>query len=326
VATADALVALGVGMGLSVMLYLRRSALSVVRRSYRGDSTHSQTTRPPRDLERLERYGRAIAVMELHGPVFFGSAENLARSAETLIPDSDTLIIDLSRVNDLEHTGVLVLRRLDDRLKRDGKTLLLAGLWRGRGLRALMHDMNFDAPEREGRLFDDIASALAAAEDRLLARIGTDMTADMEMPLSDHPHLHGLTQAQFDLLSLMTRRLTFAAGDIVLNEGDPGNSQFFLVRGRVRIEKRSSEGTHVIRLASIESGAIFGEMAMLTSAPRSADVVAQTDVVCHELTATDVEILDTLDPAISFILMRNIAIEMSAKIGKMSSFVSSTEA
>ncbi|WP_448208457.1 SulP family inorganic anion transporter [Azospirillum sp. sgz302134] len=327
VATTDVLVALGVGMALSVILYLRRAAVSVVRRSYHGDRIHSLTGRSGADMELLERHGRAIAVMELHGPVFFGSADNLARAAETLTAGGDTLILDLSRVNDAESTGVLVLRRLDERLKREGRTLLLAGLGKGRGLRVLLRDMGFDAPEREGRVYSDLDTALAAAEDRLLARLsGVAEDGETELELCDHPSLEGLTQAQFDLLSLTTRRLAFKPGERILREGSTDNSQFFLVKGRVRVEKKSADGRNTVRLGSICAGALFGEMAMLTGEPRSADVVADSDVVCHELTAEDVAMLDGLDPSISFILVRNIAREVTVKIARMSRAATLSEA
>lgn len=324
VAAVDVLAALAVGMALSVMVYLRRAAVSVVRRSYHGDRVHSMTGRSGTDMDLLERHGRAIAVMELHGPVFFGSADNLARAAETLTAGGETLILDLARVNDVESTGVLILRRLDERLAREGKTLLLSGLGAGRGLRALLRDMGFDRPEAEGRVYGDLDTALSAAEDRLLARLsglgaGTGAAdGEEEMALCDHPSLEGLTQAQFDLLSLTTRRLTFAPGERILSEGCTQNSQYFLVKGRVRVEKRSPGGGHSVRLGSICTGALFGEMAMLTGKPRSADVVADSAVVCHELTAEDVAMLDSLDPSISFILVRNIAREVTVKIGRMS--------
>ncbi len=319
VATSDVLVALAVGMGISVIVYLRRAAVSVVRRSYRGDRVHSQTGRSPADMEALETHGGAIAVMELHGPVFFGSAENLARQAEALAAGCETLILDLSRVNDVESTGVLVLRRLDERLARSGVVLLLAGVWKGRGLRALLRDMGFSAPEEEGRVHGDLETALALAEDRLLARLTGGGGADeRELPLSDHPSLHGLTRAQFDLLALTARRVAFGPGDRILTEGSTDNSQFLLVKGCVRVERRLHEAGHAMRIGSIRSGAIFGEMAMLTGEPRSADVVADSNVVCHELTAADLAMLDSLDPAISFILLRNIATEVTLKVRRMS--------
>ncbi len=324
VAAVDVLAALAVGMALSVMVYLRRAAVSVVRRSYHGDRVHSMTGRSVTDMDLLERHGRAIAVMELHGPVFFGSADNLARAAETLNAGGETLILDLARVNDVESTGVLILRRLDERLAREGKTLLLSGLGAGRSLRALLRDMGFDRPEAEGRVYGDLDTALSAAEDRLLARLsgmgaGAGVAdGEVEMPLCDHPSLEGLTQAQFDLLSLTTRRLTFAPGERILSEGSTQNSQYFLVKGRVRVEKRAPDGGHSVRLGSICAGALFGEMAMLTGKPRSADVVADSAVVCHELAAEDVAMLDSLDPSISFILVRNIAREVTVKIGRMS--------
>ncbi|AWK88379.1 SulP family inorganic anion transporter [Azospirillum thermophilum] len=326
VAMADVLVALAVGMALSVVVYLRRSAVSVLRRSYTGDRVHSQTGRSAADMELLERHGGAIAVMELHGPVFFGSAENLARNAEAMVEGRETLILDLGRVNDVESTGILVLRRLDERLAREGRTLLLAGMGKGRGLRRMLRDMGFDRPETEGRIHADLDGALAAAEDRLLARLAGGEAVEDELALRDHPSLLGLTEAQLDLLSLTARRVVFAPGDRILREGSTDNSQFFLVRGRVRVEKRAPDGEQTVRVGSIRSGAVFGEMAMLTGEPRSADVVADSPVVCYELTAEDVAMLDGLDPSISFLLLRNIAVELTGKIARMSRAVTMGDA
>lgn len=327
VAAADVLVALAVGMGLSVLLHLRRASVSVVRRTYHGDRVHSLTGRAADDMERLEAHGRAIAVMELHGPVFFGSAENLTRAAEELARGADTLILDLARVNDLESTGVLVLRRLDDALKRDGRTLLLAGLGKGRGLRRLMRDMGFDRPEAEGRVFGDLNSALVLAEDWLLERLaGADGGRGAEVPLREHAGVRGLTQAQFDLLSLTTRRRCFAPGERILAEGETSDSVYFLVRGRVAVEKRPSLGEEPIRVAGIRAGAVFGEMALVTGEPRSADVVADGPVVCYELTTGDMAMLDSLDPAITFTLLRNIATEVTVKMRRLTGALSAMEA
>lgn len=326
VATMDALLALAVGLALGVIIHLRRAAASVLRRSYRADQVHSQTSRPPADMAALKAHGSAIAVMEAHGPIFFGSAESLARRAEHLAAGCETLILDLSRVNDVESTGALVLRQLDERLKRSGVTLLLAGVWKGSGLRTLLRDQGFTAPEVEDRLHGDLETALALAEDRLLARLSGGHRNEEELPLSDHPSLRGLTRAQFDLLTLTARRVTYAPGDRILTQGDTDNSQFLLVKGCVRVEHRRQEAGQAVRIGSIRSGAIFGEMALLTGEPRSADVVADSAVVCHMLTAGDLAMLDSLDPAISFILLRNIATEITLKVRRMSRTASLSDA
>ncbi|MBN1656199.1 MAG: cyclic nucleotide-binding domain-containing protein [Deltaproteobacteria bacterium] len=62
----------------------------------------------------------------------------------------------------------------------------------------------------------------------------------------------------------------------IIVEGEPGNSFYILARGRVRVTKKGSKGEHA-RLATLQSGSIFGEMALLSDSPRSATVYADTD-------------------------------------------------
>ena len=58
---------------------------------------------------------------------------------------------------------------------------------------------------------------------------------------------------------------------IIFKENDPGDSYFIIISGRVQIFKSSDEGDETI-LAALGSGDGFGEMSLLTGAPRSASV------------------------------------------------------
>ena len=64
----------------------------------------------------------------------------------------------------------------------------------------------------------------------------------------------------------------FAAGDVIFAEGDPGD-RFYVVReGTVTL---SADGR---KLEDVGPGGIFGELALLDNAPRSATATAATDV------------------------------------------------
>ena len=61
-------------------------------------------------------------------------------------------------------------------------------------------------------------------------------------------------------------------GDTVIKKGEPGDAIFFILSGQVRV--RLVIGREDKTLNNIPAGQFFGEMAMFTQAPRSADVVA----------------------------------------------------
>jgi len=72
------------------------------------------------------------------------------------------------------------------------------------------------------------------------------------------------------------RRLHYAAGERIIEEGDAGDSFFVIDRGEVEIRK--TLGGELRPLARLMEGQFFGEMALLTGESRTATVVAATDV------------------------------------------------
>ncbi|MDI6852849.1 MAG: cyclic nucleotide-binding domain-containing protein [Deltaproteobacteria bacterium] len=85
-----------------------------------------------------------------------------------------------------------------------------------------------------------------------------------------------------------------AAGETVLQEGEPGDSLFIMCRGEVEITKRLTlvldeevpKERVMIRLKA-EDGVSFGEMALLENDARTATVTALTDCQFLELRRQD---------------------------------------
>lgn len=80
------------------------------------------------------------------------------------------------------------------------------------------------------------------------------------------------------LSALIVRRLP--DGAMVLREGEPGESFFFVASGTVRVISTDSLGKQT-ELAKLGEGALFGEMALLGSQPRTASVqvVGEADLL-----------------------------------------------
>jgi tetratricopeptide (TPR) repeat protein len=76
--------------------------------------------------------------------------------------------------------------------------------------------------------------------------------------------------------------ITYEAGDIILTEGDPGDSMYMLTAGTVKAVKRNAAGRQVA-VNELSEGAFFGEISILTGQPRSATVVATSHCELLEL-------------------------------------------
>ena len=70
--------------------------------------------------------------------------------------------------------------------------------------------------------------------------------------------------------------LSYSSGETIFTQGDLGTEMYIILEGEVHIIKHIANESHV--LSRLEKGDFFGEMALLESAPRTADAIAQSDV------------------------------------------------
>lgn len=94
-----------------------------------------------------------------------------------------------------------------------------------------------------------------------------------------------------DFVDLIRRHLEWVSlpgGQALFHQGDPGDTLYFLVGGRLRVTARDELGMMQV-LGDIRRGETLGEMALLTGEPRSATVVAVRDSQLVALTRTAYE-------------------------------------
>jgi len=87
------------------------------------------------------------------------------------------------------------------------------------------------------------------------------------------PVLSSLSNAALAQVIRFGQLHCFEAGGPVIKKGEPGDALFFVLSGGLRARLRI--GMDDQTLAQIGVGEVFGEMAMFTQSPRSADVVAE---------------------------------------------------
>ncbi len=104
----------------------------------------------------------------------------------------------------------------------------------------------------------------------------------------------------------------------VFHEGDPADSIFVVVNGRVKIVTTSSDGKEFI-LSVLGAGQVFGEMGLLEEAPRSASVSTITEVELLVIKHDDFDNLLTDKPGISRKLMAILSRRLRRANSKMES-------
>lgn len=91
-------------------------------------------------------------------------------------------------------------------------------------------------------------------------------------------------------------------GDIIFCEYEPGENFYFILSGVVRITKIVGDTEKT--LDTMTTGDIFGEMAILEQQPRSATVIAETDVKVLEFNRENFEILLQSNPQMALKLLK----------------------
>jgi CRP-like cAMP-binding protein len=115
------------------------------------------------------------------------------------------------------------------------------------------------------------------------------------------PFFAGLDSDALERVAAGTRTRRFRRGEVIFHAGDPGDALFVIVSGEVKISVPSESGEEAI-LTTLHEGDVFGELALLDGAPRSASaaaLVATETVVLprerfRELVATEPAIRDAL--------------------------------
>ena len=101
------------------------------------------------------------------------------------------------------------------------------------------------------------------------------MTLQEEVELLRNiPMFSNIEPSKLKLLAFTSERLTFGDGDLLFNEGDPGDSAYIIVDGTADVLINTPGGA--ITVAQFGRNDIVGEIAILCDVPRTAAVKATT--------------------------------------------------
>lgn len=94
----------------------------------------------------------------------------------------------------------------------------------------------------------------------------------------------------------------YPKGQMIFCEYEPGNAFYLIQEGRVQITKVMGSIEKAIDI--LQPGEVFGEMAILEEAPRSASAIALDNVTLLEFNKANFEILMQGNPQIAFTLLK----------------------
>lgn len=245
---------------------------------------------------------RAIEVLE----AYFGESRwdprMRLRLADLLVKagkEEDAVPLLVGLADDLDRAGypekaIAILKKIEKLRKRGTQEVNLAPLKKkkpGGTLEAIVALPEKKAAAREASAQ---AKAKAASREQTVDSFGSwmvDVVRDAVAPATQtgplppslapgyakgllaSPLFEGLSEDELYTLIRELRLLSFDPGDIVITEGEPGQSLFILTAGSVKVSVRDVQGRNV-RVTELRAGSFFGEMATVSGKPRTATVTA----------------------------------------------------
>ena len=126
--------------------------------------------------------------------------------------------------------------------------------------------------------------------------------------------LRGLSPVQCEAVVERLDRTMLQAGQLLFRRGDVGDRLYVLTEGSVSIVNAADASGRRQRFVSFSAGRMFGELAVLDGAGRTADAVADIDSVLWALTPEAISALDVIDHGLAAALYRNIAVHLSERL------------
>ena len=88
------------------------------------------------------------------------------------------------------------------------------------------------------------------------------------------PLFRGLGDDELTAVAKLSKKMEFNEGEKIVKEGEAGLGFYVIVKGSASVRHKNKT------IAQLGRGSFFGELALLDSMPRSADVVAAEPTAC----------------------------------------------
>ena len=289
---------------------------STIRMKYTAADLNSKRNRTPEEAQVLHKLGSGIRLYELQGNLNFTTTEDVLRDVIENIDETEQLILDFKRVLTVNDGACQLLHDLLLKLSADRKPILFTDTNpRHPLLKRYMFSRLGKRFEKLFLAFDDNDRAMEWCENRLLRKSLPSHPSGRRFKCAEYQLCNNFTADELKVFTSILRRQSYRKGETIISLGTEAREIFLLAKGDVSVFIPQGRGTR-LRLATFSAGMIFGEMAVVDLAPRSANIVADTLVECDVLSLEDLEALGNRNPALKIKLLKNLNLILCNRLRK----------
>lgn len=282
-----------------------------VSRTYTGAVISSKRQRRVAQREILAKKGEQIAVYELKGDLYFATMEKLTRELKTTQQNADFIILDGHRVGNVNSSALTLLTEIQQWLMSQEITVILTGF-----SQKIVDTLKANGWS-EDSFFDNTDMALEWCENHLLAQVNYQIYRSLEkLSLTDMDVFKEFTQEELQVIAPLFTEVHYQANDFIIREGQTADRLFLLAKGMATVSLQLPESDKRKRLTTYLPGIAFGELALfdVNVSQRTADIIADTEVICYVLPFANLEQLLTTNPEVYIKLLKTFGTTLVSTI------------
>ena len=303
-----------------ILFVVNYSQLSVIKIETNGSDHASNVDRDLETRELLNKEGHRVLIMVLQGFIFFGTADKLISAIRNRImevEDSkfDFLVLDFHHVSQLDTSAIVTFSKLAQLSDRVGFHIIISSADQKSIKQLVKHDFfTFGEQRLERHYKEQLDTAVDWCERRILRDLNLN-AEEQNLELHDVLGRIAYEEADVKLLSDFFVIEKRRAGEYLFNEGDRGESLYFVGSGTVVVVLKVQDQAERI-LRKYKAGAILGEMAIYTGENRTASVRIEDDAVLFRLDKDKLEEMSRRFPASTAALHTYIVKVLSERLGR----------
>ncbi|HIN90298.1 MAG TPA: cyclic nucleotide-binding domain-containing protein [Porticoccaceae bacterium] len=303
-----------------ILFVVNYSKLSVIKIETNGSDHASNVDRDLETRELLNKEGNRVLILVLQGFIFFGTADKLITSIRNRIKDPeaykvDFLVLDFHHVSQLDTSAIITFSKLAQLSDREGFHIVISGADDGSLKQLVKHGFfTFGDQEWERVYKEQLDTAVDWCERSILADLKID-PGEHKLALADVLGRIAYEESDVKLLSDFFVTENRKAGEYLFNEGDKGESLYFVGSGTVLVVLKALNQKERI-LRKYKSGAILGEMAIYTGENRTASVRIEEDAQLFRLDKEKLEEMSRKFPAFTAALHTYIVRVLAERLGR----------
>ena len=316
----------GVAVGIIaavIMFAINYSRVEVIKHSLTVENYQSTIARPKLHKRLLRRYGKQVLILELQGYIFFGTANQLLEQIrEHITSYAETrlcyLVLDFAQVTGIDSSVVINFRKMLQLLIENDSNIVLTGL-SGDIQDFLVKSNVLGSDQYSFIVLPDLDHGVEWCENTLLESTGV-LRKDTHKSFQDQLKVLAGDSEIIDRIMNYLELFEFPEDFQLIQQGDSPGSVYLLEEGRVTVQLEEP-GNEPVRLNTLNSENLVGELGFYLGSKRNASVVSETPIKVYRLTSEAIRTMEIDDPEAAAVFHKFVVHVMAEKLSHLMSTV-----